>query len=242
MRGGIIAAGHGDRLGRAGFGVPKPLVGVAGRPLIERTLDAFRAAGVSQVACIVNEESGAVVAAHCRERVRDIALTFVHRTTPSSMESLFTLAPLLCEPASTDPFLVMSVDAIIAPQAVRDFATAAIARSDADGVLALTTFVDDEKPVRVQCAADGRITALGSVVQIKGSATVTAGFYVFRPSIFAEVAAARAARFMALRELLAHLVAHGYRLYGERVPKCIDVDRPEDLAAAEAFVRGGYVE
>jgi NDP-sugar pyrophosphorylase family protein len=239
MRGGIIAAGHGDRLARAGLGLPKPLVRVAGRTLIERTLDALRAAGVSRVACIVNEESGAV-AAHCRERVTGLTLTFVHRTTPSSMESLFTLAPLLYEPGSRDPFLVMSVDAIIASQAVRDFATAAVARSDADGVLALTTFVDDEKPVRVKCAADGRITALGSAAQT--SATVTAGFYVFRPTIFVEMAAARAARFTALRELLAHLVARGYRLYGERVPKCVDVDRPEDLAVAEAFVRGGYAE
>src|SRR4029077_18599470 len=99
----------------------------------------------------------------------------------------------LYEPASSDPFLVMSVDAIIAPQAVREFATAAGARSDAGGVLALTASVDDEKPVRVQCTADGRITALGSAART--SATVTAGFYLFRPTIFAEMAAARAARF-----------------------------------------------
>jgi NDP-sugar pyrophosphorylase family protein len=237
MRGGIIAAGHGERLAGAGLGVPKPLVRIAGRTLIERTLDALRAAGVGRVACIINQESAAV-AAHCRERVADLALTFVHRTTPSSMESLFTLAPLLHEPGSGDPFLVMTVDTIVSPAAVRDFAAAALARLDADGVLAVSSFVDDEKPVRVACAVDGRITALGPAAD--ASPLVTAGFYVFRPTIFAEAAAARAAGFTALRQFLAHLVARGYRLYAERVPTCIDVDRPEDLRAAEAFVRGGY--
>jgi NDP-sugar pyrophosphorylase family protein len=237
MRGGIIAAGHGERLARAGLGVPKALVPVAGRTLVEHTLDALGAAGVDRVACIVNEESGAVET-HCRQRVTGLPLVFVRRTTPSSMESLFTLAPHLHDPGSHEAFLVMTVDTIVAPAAVRDFVAAALARSDADGVLALSTFVDDEKPLRVARAADGRITAIGE--EAARSPTVTAGFYVFRPTIFAEVAAARAAGFTALRHFLAHLVARGYRLYGEPVPKCIDVDRPEDLAAAEAFVRSGY--
>jgi len=43
-----------------------------------------------------------------------------------------------------------------------------------------------------------------------------------------------------LRDFLAHVVAHGYRLDAEQVPKCVDVDRPEDIAAAEQFIRSGY--
>jgi len=237
MRGGVIAAGYGERLAAAGLGVPKPLVVVAGRTLIERTLDGLRAAGVSRVACIVNEESRAV-AAYCREQVRDLAMTFVVRTTPSSMESLFAIAPLLHEPGSNDPFLITTVDTIVAPAAVADFTRAALRREDADAVLALTSFVDDEKPLHAACAADGRLVGLGP--DAGTSATVTAGFYLFRPAILAEVDAARAARFTALRQFLGHLLARGYRLYGERVPKCVDVDRPGDLVAAEKFVRGGY--
>jgi NDP-sugar pyrophosphorylase family protein len=237
MRGGIIAAGQGERLAAAGLGVPKPLVAVAGRTLIERALDGLRAAEVSRVACIVNEESTAV-ATYCRERVRELAMTFVVRTTPSSMESLFTIAPLLHEPGSNDPFLVTTVDTIVAPAAVADFARAALRHDDADGVLAVTTFIDDEKPLHAACAADGRILALGAGAG--SSAAVTAGFYVFRPTILAEIGPARAAGFTALRQFLDHLLVRGYRLYGERVPKCVDVDRPEDLAVAEAFVRGGY--
>jgi len=237
MRGGIIAAGHGERLAAAGIDVPKPLVTIAGRTLIERALDGLRAADVSRVACIVNEDFAAV-AEYCRARVSDLPMTFVVRTTPSSMESLFTIAPLLHEAGANDPFLVTTVDTVIAPAAVADFARAALRHDDADGVLAVTTFVDDEKPLHAACADGGRVVALGT--RAATSATVTAGFYLFRPTILAEVAPARAAGFTALRQFLDHLLVRGYRLYGERVPKCVDVDRPEDLVTAEAFVRGGY--
>jgi len=233
MKGGIIAAGHGERLAGAGLGVPKPLVRVAGRTLIDRTLDALRAAGVDRVACIINEESAAV-ATHCGERVNDLALTFVHRTTPSSMESLFTLAPLLRDA----PFLLLTVDAVFAPAVLRDFLAAAARLPDADVVLAVTDFVDDEKPLRLALAAGGRVTALGN--DAATSPLVTAGFYVLHPRVFAEIDAARAARYTALRQYLGHLLRRAYRVYGVRAGKTVDVDRPQDIAAAEAFVQSGF--
>ena len=233
MIAGIIAAGQGERLRDVAAGRPKPLVRVAGKSLIEHTLDSIRAAGIRDVVCIINQESAAVER-HCRERVADLHLEFVHRTTPSSMESLFTLAPHL----GTQPFLILTVDAIVAPQEMRDFVAAAALRDTADGILAVNDFVDDEKPLRVACEANGRIAAIGA--EAAASPLVTAGFYVFRPAIFAEIDAARAARFTALRQFLHHLLGRGYALFGERVAKCVDVDRPEDVAVAEAFVRGGY--
>jgi NDP-sugar pyrophosphorylase family protein len=235
MNAAILAAGHGERLQQAGISTPKPLVEVAGKALIEHTLGSIRAAGVRDVVCIVNRESAAVEP-YCRARAADLSFRFVHRTTPSSMESLFAVAPLL----GGAPFLLLTVDTIIAPDAVRDFAAAADARMRraAAGVLATTEFVDDEKPLRVACDGAGRIVALGDAAA--ASPRVTAGIYVFDPGVFAEIAAARAARYAALREFLAHLVARGYRLETELVPKCVDVDRPEDLVAADAFIASGY--
>jgi NDP-sugar pyrophosphorylase family protein len=234
MKAGIIAAGLGERLRRGGIPGPKPLVRVAGTTLIEHALASVRAAGVHEVACIINEQSAAVEA-HCRAHVGDMTLTFVRRTTPSSMESLFALAPhLTADPA---PFLLLTVDAIVSPAAMGEFVVAA-ARRDADAVLAVNTFVDDEKPLHVARRPDGRVAALGPAAAT--STFVSAGFYVFRPTIFREVDTARAAGLSALRQFLGHLLASGYALYAEPVPKCVDVDRPEDVATADAFVRSGY--
>ena len=54
--GGIIAAGEGSRLRQGGFAMPKPMVPVAGVPLIESTIRNLRAARVGPLAIIVNEQ------------------------------------------------------------------------------------------------------------------------------------------------------------------------------------------
>jgi NDP-sugar pyrophosphorylase family protein len=232
MKAAIIAAGLGERLRDGGFKQPKPLVPVGGRALIDYVLMGVVATGIDQVICIVNEQSRGIET-HCREQWPQLAFEFQRRTTPSSMESLFTLSPWL-----TDRFLLLTVDAVFKPSTLRDFVRGSDRHHLAAGVLAVSAFVDDEKPLWVAMRDDGRLTALGP--EAGESGLVTAGFYVFEPAIFGEIAAARAARFTALREFLAHLLRCGYRLYGERVAKTVDVDRPEDIAVAEAFIHSGF--
>jgi len=233
MKAGLIAAGHGERLRAAGITVPKPLVEVAGRPLIDHVLDAVAASGIEELVCLFNQEADAV-AAYCRARQRGPRLQILRRTTPSSMESLFTIAPHLRD----GRFLLLTVDAVFAPAVLGDFLAAADVRADADVVLAVTDFVDDEKPLRLTLAPDGRVTALGAGAA--ASPLVTAGFYVFHPRVFDQVDAARAARLESLRAWLGHLRERGFRIDGVRTGKTIDVDRPEDIAAADAFVRSGF--
>src|SRR5574337_653886 len=106
MKAGLIAAGLGERLRAHGITPPKPLVQVAGRPLIDYVLAAVAAAGLQQIACIVNEESRGIEE-HCRNQWPQLAFEFIRRTTPSSMESLFTLRPLL----AGERFVLLTVDA-----------------------------------------------------------------------------------------------------------------------------------
>lgn len=237
MKAGLIAAGLGERLLAGGVTSPKPLVEVAGRALVDHVLDAVAAAGIDEAACIFNAEPPAdAVEAHCRARAGGPQLTIVRRTTPSSMESLFTLAPHL---AGDDRFLLLTVDAVFAPAVLRDFLAAAARHADADAVLAVTDFIDDDKPLYAALDAGDRVTALGAAAA--GSPLITAGFYVLHSCVLAEIEAARESHFTALRQFLAHVVARGYRVYGAPMGKTVDVDRPQDIAAADAFVRGGFV-
>lgn len=235
MKAAIIAAGRGERLTAAGIPAPKPLVPVAGRALIDHVLAALEQAGIVGVACVVNEES-AGIEDHCRRDWPQLSFAFVRRTTPNSMESLFTLAPLL----AGDRFLLLTVDAVFAPETLGRFLDAAGRRADADVVLGITRFVDDEKPLYATIDGDGNVLALGD--DGRASPWVTAGMYVVSPVVFAEIDTARRRRFTALRQFLGHLVARGYRVAGEPVGTCIDVDRPEDIAVAEAFIARGYAD
>lgn len=234
-RAAIIAAGLGERLQQGGIAQPKPLVPVGGRALIDHVLGGVAAAGIDEVACIVNEIQHGVEE-HCRRVWPGLRLEFVRRTTPSSMESLFALAPLL----GREPFLLLTVDSIVAPSALSGFLDAAAGIPDAAGALALTRFVEDEKPLWAKPDPDGRLIALGP--EASDSGHVTAGFYCFDPVIFAEIDTARERRFTAFRHFLGHLLDQGYPLYGVPVAKTVDVDRPEDISIAEAFLAAGYRE
>jgi NDP-sugar pyrophosphorylase family protein len=229
MKMGIIAAGKGDRLALGGVPTPKPLIRVGGRPLITRIIEAGAKLKVDSIACIVNDLNPAV-ASFLRSTPLPVPLEIVAKTTPSSMESLFCLAPLL----SDEPFILFTVDVIFGQQTVEDFLQNARTLKDAKGALALTGFVDDEKPLWAKVDSASRIIALGDAA--RGSQFVSAGFYYFAPDIFAEIASARRKKLSALRQFLGHLLDEGYLMYGIPVPKTIDVDYPEDIAKAEAYL------
>ncbi len=228
MNAGIIAAGLGERLQAHGITTPKPLIEIGGRPLIARTIDAVCGAGATRVACIVNAETNRV-----RDYLRDtrwpVPVDVIQRTTASSAESFLALAPLLAREA----FLLTTVDTICDPRALTALVTRAQAQAPAASVLGVTTTVDDEKPLWAELDADGRIRSFGDAQR---SRHVTAGVYFLQPLVYSLANAAPGRVFAAFRVLLAALLEHGHPLYGYDVGPSIDVDRAEDIVAAERLL------
>lgn len=225
MRAAIIAAGEGSRL--AAGGVIKPLIPVAGRPLIHWIVDGLRAAGCKELTVLTNSR-GAAVAPSLTAAFPDIAFDFLTADTASSFES-FRLVSLRLA-ATQEEFAVSTADALIRPEDVARF-LAECRRAKAAAGLALTLHVDDEKPLWADVDASGRVTALGAGAARKDA--VTCGlYYMTGPAARRLPAAAAHAR---LRDFLAELTADG-SVRGVILSKTLDVDRPEDLAAAEAFL------
>jgi len=222
--GGILAAGEGSRLKRDGWDLPKPLVPIAGVSLLEHTLGNFQAAGICRVTIIFNEtEEECARIAH--ERFPKIDLDIVIRTTASSYESYRTIAPRL----GTGAALVSTIDAWCPQESFVAFVDAASATPEST-VLAVTRFVEDERPLWVSIDPSGRVTGLGG-----GSGdAVTAGIYVF-----SERARRRApADLPRLRDYLAWIVQNGEPVRAIEIPKVVDVDWRADVAAAEEMARG----
>ncbi|MGH7898996.1 MAG: nucleotidyltransferase family protein [Candidatus Binatia bacterium] len=229
MKAGIIAAGLGERLRRGGIATPKPLLVVGGRTLLERAIASATVAGAEEVALIVNAESPEVES-YVRGRDWPVPVNVTVKTTPSSMESFFTLAPALGD----SPFLLLTVDALSPPGTLDKLAREGLAAGPT-GALAVTDFVDDEKPLWVRIGEAGRIVALGQAAARSG--WVTSGAYFFHPVVYEHVAEARRQRLGALREFLALLLEKSSPLWAVPVGKSVDVDRPEDLPVAEEFVK-----
>jgi len=228
VKAGILAAGLGSRLAQGGIRVPKPLVEVAGDTLIGRVIREAAAAGATAVA-IITTPVHPQVAAYLRSRPWPLPVSLREWDSPHSLASLLALRPYLDE-----PFLLSTVDAVLAPGALAGFA--ARARSLAGlGALGLTRHLDDDKPLYATPGEDGRILRLGT----GPSPWITAGCYYFLPRVFEYEAAARARGLTALRQFLAFLVEAGETLWGLDVGPAVDVDHPEDIARAAAFLAGG---
>jgi NDP-sugar pyrophosphorylase family protein len=237
---GIIAAGAGERL-RTGEAPLKPLVTIGGEALVERVLGSIGEIDPAEVVVIVNERSTAV-RDHVSRRSWPFPLRWIVETTASSMHSFLRVVEALASEGDDGPFLVSTVDTVAAPGEYLRFARSGAAL-DADITLAVTSGWDDEKPLLVEIDAAGRVTAMGEAIRQQalhaapGRVFATAGYYAVRASVLREAEHARADRLAALRSFLGRLVDRGHAVAAVPVAPAIDVDRPADVAAAEAFLK-----
>jgi NDP-sugar pyrophosphorylase family protein len=224
-RGGIIAAGEGSRLRADGWQGSKPLVEVAGKPLIAHALDRLRAAEIARPCVIINQESSDSrqwLEAHGGQ------CDLVVRTTPSSYVSFQLVADRL----AGAPCVITTVDSILPVASFCRFVDEAASFPKGAVVLGLTDHVDDEKPLWATLQpGERRIVKLGD----DSSGLITGGLY----ALPANRPAAPSAGFDRLRDYLTWLVTSGFPVYGIVLPLVFDIDRARDIAAAEAQSEGG---
>ena len=221
--GGIIAAGQGTRLRRDGWPMPKPLVPVAGKPLIEHVIRNYLAAGIRTLTIIFNEEDSACET-WVRSQFPQLDLQIIVKTTASSLESFLEVSSRL----GSGSALISTVDAFCPQPDFLTFFKAIESFSSETLVLAVTPFVADEKPLWVTMNENGKVTNLGG----DSGEAVTGGLYVV-PESFRQRSIPKGLN--RLREFLTWVVNMGVPTYGIQIETVIDVDRAEDVKLADAL-------
>lgn len=229
MNAAIIAAGEGSRLQTEGVATAKPLVPVCGVPMIERLIHLALASHAESLSVIINEEM-MDVRQYCESISLSIPFNLLIRSTPSSMHSLFALAPYL----NHAPFYFTTVDTIFLESEFRKYLAFAQQQRRTDGVLAVTDFIDDEKPLCVKLDKQQHITAFSDTNA--GFRWATGGVYYFSPRVFDLIPEALASNTVRLRNFLRLLLQKHYTLHGYAFSKIIDVDHAKDIVIAETFL------
>ena len=248
MRFAVIAAGEGSRLAQEGVEQPKPLVPVCGKPMIERLLDIFVDCGATEIVVIVNEWSTAV-REHLQSMKLPVPLRLVVKTTPSSMHSLHALSPYL----RGERFCLTTVDTIFREEEFKKYIRHFEVAKDIDGCMAVTPYVDDEKPLWVgveeQTNAEGeslldrqgshkkpRITGFHDR-QEGDDHLISGGIYCLGDKALDVLDHCMEQGVSRMRNFQRQLVAEGLKLEAYPINKILDVDHKEDIAKAEAFLR-----
>ena len=227
MRFGIISAGEGSRLASEGFSQPKPLVPIGGVPMIERLARIFMSCGAERIAVIVNGESTETVRLIQSLSV-EIPIDLVVKKTPTPMHSLMELAPFLGD----DKFCVTTVDTVFSQNRfkdmMREFASARL-----DGMMGVTRFVDDEKPLYVD--VDNEMKVTGFFDEMDDFKFVSAGIYALRASALDVLAECLDCGQTRMRFFQRQLLEHGMELRAFDMGKVVDVDHVSDIKKAQTI-------
>lgn len=231
MKFAIIAAGEGTRLSQEGVRLPKPLVQLNGRAMIDRLIHIFMQNGAEEVVVVINNESP-LTKVHLTELEKhsDIPLRVVVKTTPSSMHSFHELSPYLKE----DRFCLTTVDTVFREDEFSRFIEA-FKVSDKDGLMAVTDYVDDEKPLYIGTDTDLNITGFYDM-PVPGMKYISGGIYCLTPQAIGTLEHCICSGMSRMRNFQRQLVSDGLRLEAYPFSKILDVDHAADIPKAEAFL------
>lgn len=231
MRFAIIAAGEGSRLASEGVKAPKPLIEIQGVPLIERLVRIFARQGADSINIIVNEQQPETLA-HIRELQKLFPINVVVKSTPSSMHSLHALSHLL----RGDKFCLTTVDTLFHEEEFAEYIKT-FKESDGDGIMAVTDYIDDEKPLYVDTDSQLDITAFCDK-PTENSRYISGGIYGLTPKALDILDECMAEGIERMRNFQRRLVDGGMRLKAYPFTKIIDIDHAEDIEKAERFISG----
>ncbi len=230
MHGLVLAGGEGSRLARGGIPLPKPLVEIAGRPQVLHLLETFAELGCASLTCVVRSDSSPVLSLLEAQRFR-VPFRVLARRTPSSLHTL--VEGLGAIPPG--PVFCSMVDTVMRPGDWRAVygATKRYLADGADAVLAVTPFVDDESPVYVGRQAGGFVRSVGD--EPVDPPCVTGGVYGLGDAARGAAVEAVGRGLQQMRRFLEALATEA-RIATIEVPRIIDIDRPSDLATANAWL------
>ena len=227
----IIAAGEGSRLAQEGVALPKPLVNLNGTPMIKRLIDIFMRCNATSLSIIVNEEMHQV-----REYLESLEIPvpfrLIVKSTPSSMHSFYEVSRHFEE----GKFCLTTVDTIFHEEEFRKYIEAFDNdTTGADGYMAVTSFIDDEKPLYIDTDSDLNITAFKDEAW-DGVKFISGGIYGLTPPALRVLEECMTNGVSRMRNYQRALVDAGLKLKAFPFEKIVDVDHAGDIATAEAFV------
>ena len=238
MKYAVIAAGEGSRLSQEGITVPKPLVNVNGEMLIDRLLRIFADNDPHEMIVICNDRT-ALTGQHLTDiqnnglQGRPIPLRFIVKSTQSSMHSLFELSKYL----DNEPFCLTTVDTVFHENEFAryvEYFSGLANNGNAEGVMGVTDYIDDESPLYVGTDADMNIT--GFYDEPHDCRFISGGIYGFTPGVLQTLRACVERGENRMRNFQRALVADRRKLKAYPFSKILDIDHAADIPKAETFL------
>ena len=136
------------------------------------------------------------------------------------------------------PYCLTTVDTIFREKEFSNYIMAlndAMETYSADGLMAVTDYIDDEKPLYVD--TDGTMTITGFLDHSDSCRYISGGIYGLSPKSIATLHACIERGESRMRNFQRAMVADGLHLEAFPFSKILDIDHKSDIGKAEEFLR-----
>jgi NDP-sugar pyrophosphorylase family protein len=180
MKAVLLAGGKGVRLRPLTYSIPKPLLPVGEKPILEEIIDRLKKFDIDEFIIAVGYR-GELIETYFRDGAHmGVRIDYVHETHPLGTAGPLSLVRAMRDLAADEPLFVMNGD-ILTDLDVRKFIDAH--RRSGDELTIATVEYKLQHPYGVLQVQDGRIT--GIVEKPAVTDTVSAGIYAVQPSALA---------------------------------------------------------
>jgi NDP-sugar pyrophosphorylase family protein len=175
----ILAAGRGTRMRELTNEVPKPMVEVRGKPILQHILEGLAAFGIEQALIVVGYRKEAIQDYFGDGRKVGLQVDYVEQVTQDGTGRVVALAKPYC---GDQPFLLIYGDILVEPEVYRKLRDL----GPAEMLIAVKYLPDVSKGGAVYLDGNFHLVDLREKQDAAGAEThwYNAGLYSFRPSVF----------------------------------------------------------
>ncbi|BAB59222.1 mannose-1-phosphate guanyltransferase [Thermoplasma volcanium GSS1] len=235
VKGVLMAGGKGTRLRPITYSIPKPLVPVAGKPVISYILDSFYNAGVKDIIITTGYKFEALIKGVLENKFSDQNILFSVEKDPAGTAGGVKLAENFID----DTFVVGSGDILI------DFDVSKMIeehkKRGANITIALTRVDDPSQFGIAEVDDEGYVKRFLEKPKKSEtfSNTINAGVYVIEPSVLEYIP--KGVQFDFAKDLFPKAMANGIKIYTYEINGVwLDAGRPGDLIKANQIMVDKY--
>lgn len=219
IKAGIFAAGKGNRLKKYFPGIPKPLVKINNKTLVEIVIENYLKNNINDITLLLNTETGPLIYEYLKNK--KYSIKFIMIDSKTSFESFYTLANVITE---KNKLTVLSTTDTITTYTEIKKLIDTHKKYNAYITLGITELINDEKPLLVKIN-DERIISIGN-----GGRHATCGLYVLSPQAVNDI---KLKKYNALREFLSSIDFNYRKVLYYVIKESFDIDDINDVTEAQ---------
>ncbi len=213
----ILGSGKSSKIKTQGLTIYKHWVKLNGEYLIERIIRIAYECGINKVHCIINSNEPELKN-FLLTKTFHIPINLLIDDTQGSTQSLSSSTHFL----SNEPLCLITSDAAFSIVEFLRFINYSKMQEDVDGILAITKYINDEKPLCVAMDEEDTIFKFSDIKD--GYGWAAGGVYYFSPEILKDMNNMLISGLFEIKNFLRYLLTQGYILKGFSFPKIINID------------------